>query len=175
MKLYQNGEVGSKKKGVVLQPTGGMENVKRTILQSVYLDDLQKALTEEQYKCLEQAFPSKRFLAWGCNDYGWTDNQYKMINKGFDIWFYTDWCYFLRAEVECGFHNPKVASLLWNSPSDDSRNFNNLYFCSVDSLTKINLLTPAVNEITRGELKKNVLRRLEVFIDEKATALLKLI
>ncbi|PFM22329.1 hypothetical protein COJ44_01945 [Bacillus anthracis] len=175
MQLYQNGEVGNKKQGVVLQPTGGMKNVKHTILQSVCLDDLLEILTEEQYKCLEQAFPSKRFLAWGCNDYGWTNEQYRKINMGFDIWFYTDWCYFLRAEVACGFHNSKVASMLWGPPSDDSRNYNNLYFFSVDSLTKINLPTPEVNEIIRGELKKNALRRLEVFVDEKATALLKLI
>ncbi|MDA1641916.1 hypothetical protein COL99_24305 [Bacillus toyonensis] len=173
MQLYQNGEVGSKKHGVILQPTGGMKNVKRTILQSVCLDDLMEVLTEEQYKDLENAFGSQRFLVWGVNDTNITNKRYHLIEKGFDVWFYRKWRYFLKAKVVCGFHNPKVASILW-PPAKNGRNFNNLYFCASDSLKEINLSTPEVNEILWGKAKKVALRGMNVCVDGTAIDLMKL-
>ncbi|KXY44794.1 hypothetical protein AT257_16230 [Bacillus cereus] len=174
MQLYQNEEIGSKKLGIILQPIGDMENVKRTILQAVHLEDLLGTLTDTQYEYLEKTFPSKHFLVWGINDKNITNERYHLIEKGFDVWFYHDYHYFLRAEVACSFHNPRVASELW-PPAKDGRNFNNLYFCSVESLREINLSTSEINEALTGEAKKSILRQMTVYVDEQATGFLKLL
>ncbi|MGN4822496.1 hypothetical protein [Bacillus cereus group sp. MYBK139-2] len=172
MQLYQNEEIRSKKIGLVLQPVGPQGNEERTILKAVHLDNIAEALTDVQYTYLEKIFPNKEFLIWGVNDRGPTATQYDLIEKDFHVWFYKQRNYFLRAKIACKFHNPKVASMLWK-PDKNGRNFNNLYFCPVESLENINLSVFKVNEVL--ESKEDILRRMTVYVDEIATALLKLL
>lgn len=172
MQLYQNEEIRSKKIGLVLQPLGQQGNEELTILKAVHLDDIAEALTDVQYTYLEKMFPNKEFLIWGVHDRGITASRYNLIENYFHVLFYKQRNYFLRAKIACKFHNPKVASILWKNDRLE-RNFNNLYFCSVESLENINLSVFEVNEVL--ESKQDRLYGMKVCVDEEATALLKLL
>ncbi|MEK5205341.1 hypothetical protein NST55_29305 [Bacillus sp. FSL R10-2789] len=172
MQLYQNEEIRSKKIGLALQPVGPQGNEERTILKAVHLDNIAEALTDVQYTYLEKIFPNKEFLIWGVHDRGTTASQYDLIEKDFHVWFYKQRNYFSRAKIACKFHNPKVASILWKNDKM-GRNFNNLYFCPVESLKNINLSVFEVNEVL--ESKEDRLRCMTVYVDAIATDLLKLL
>ncbi|TNO60874.1 hypothetical protein [Bacillus cereus] len=174
MQLYQNEEIRSKKIGLVLQPVGQQGNEELTILKAVHLDDLSGLLTNAQFSDLEKTFPNKQFLVWGISDQHRTNENFHKISPGFDVFFYKKRNYFLRAKIACKFHNSKVASILWKNNQDEKgRNFNNLYFCPVESLENINLSVFEVNEVL--ESKQDRLYGMTVCVDEEATALLKLL
>lgn len=174
MQLYQNGVASNKVEGVVLQPVGKMRNECKTLFKEVHLNKIQHLLTKSQHNHLEKVFPSKEFIVWGVNDKGRTNNRYQMIKNNFVVWFYQKRKYFLRAKVVCCFNNEQLASALWLPSSDDS-NYNNLYFCSVESMEELNLSVSAVNELLTGEAKDSPLRGLTVYTGDKAEALLGLL
>lgn len=155
---------------VVLQPTSdktAQVNYKKTILNSIDLDEVKPFIHAHEYDELNTIYPSGKCNVWGVkngkNDM--TKKQYEKLQVGDLVWFYKSNLFYSQAFVTYKLQSQELSRYLWN----DDAQFANVYFL-VD-VAAFNLEIQVFNRIVYGKEKSFPVMGFRV-LSEMQTALL---